>query len=154
MSTHTQADVSRWYAEAVPRLARWADRTLTGNRRRAAVMWPPPFLPFFIEGMRASSTEEAAARGREGRTMEIVVVMVLMGVGPVVRKLVKSVTDRHRAEAEAVVIVAQGWADGVRTTAQAEVIRARSGETRRAGEAAAEALVTPRAKGKGARSSR
>ncbi|MFE5512432.1 hypothetical protein ACFQ9J_17865 [Streptomyces sp. NPDC056529] len=65
--------------------------------------------------------------------MEIVVLVVVLVVVPVVKKIVRSIAERNRAEAQAVVIVAQGWADGNRARAKAEVIRAKAGETERAG---------------------
>ncbi len=64
--------------------------------------------------------------------MELVVLLVLAVLAPSVKKLVKSVAARHRAEGEAALIRAQGWADASRSLAQAEIVRAKVTKEQRA----------------------
>ncbi|MFB4426924.1 hypothetical protein C5F59_038300 [Streptomyces sp. QL37] len=63
--------------------------------------------------------------------MELVVLLVLVVLAPSVKKLVKSLAARHRAEGEATLIRAQGWADSTRALAKAEIVRAKAAEVRR-----------------------
>ncbi|WP_329212410.1 hypothetical protein [Streptomyces sp. NBC_01708] len=63
--------------------------------------------------------------------MELVVLLVLVVLAPSVKKLVKSLAARHRAEGEATLIRAQGWADSSRALAEAEIVRAKAAEVQR-----------------------